>query len=49
MAYGMCKSCIHQWPVKVGKTTVIMCLKNTYPVFVKPTDRCNDYKQDRTL
>lgn len=46
MITDSCKTCIHQWPVWVGKIRVLMCIKDTYnPKHVQLNDKCNNYKQ----
>lgn len=46
MTTGVCKTCIHQWPVWVGKIRILMCIKDTYnPKHVQFNDKCSNYKQ----
>ena len=46
MTTGTCKTCIHQWPIWVGKTLTFMCIRDTYkPKHVSLYDKCNDYKK----
>lgn len=43
---GSCRTCDYQWPIWVGKTRVLMCIKDTYnPKHVSNTDSCNGFKQ----